>query len=123
MTADGDLLDHIVFTANRFAMKPLSDVSADHLRDTAQFPIVVPLLLAKIAPKYLNKSFRSSITLTSGQVGEKPFPGYTVGSGFAAGLFGMTRAMALDLAPAPRQCGEPWADEYRDVGHRGGAKS
>ncbi|KAJ5759499.1 hypothetical protein N7520_006655 [Penicillium odoratum] len=47
----------------------------------------------------MNKSYRSSITLTSGRIAEKPMKGKAVMAGWGAALFGVTRTLALDLAP------------------------
>ena len=47
----------------------------------------------------MKKRYTSSITFTNGQIAEKPIPNYTVYSGGAAGLVGMVRNLALDMAP------------------------
>ena len=58
-----------------------------------------PLLLAKHAPGHLNPGPASSITLTTGAVSSKPNKDWSVITGYATGLHGMTRNLALDLAP------------------------
>lgn len=58
-----------------------------------------PLIIAKHAPKYLNKGPTASITLTTGAVSERPRPDWSVVGSYATGLHGMTRGLALDLAP------------------------
>ncbi|KAJ4118427.1 hypothetical protein NW760_008423 [Fusarium oxysporum] len=98
-TANGTPLDHIVYTAIRINLKPVSEVTRDYLRDSTQFGYVTPLLLAKLAPGFLKRDYTSSLTFTGGQVGEKPIQGYTIGSMYAAGLYGMVRNLALDMAP------------------------
>ena len=57
------------------------------------FSHVAPMLIAKLAPRFLNSSYRSSVIYTSGVVGDKPVKGYIIGSYRAAGLFGFTRAL------------------------------
>ncbi|OQD69324.1 hypothetical protein PENPOL_c002G04557 [Penicillium polonicum] len=97
--ATGRPLDHIVYTAVKLEFKFLHDVTIDFLRGDAQFLVFVPLLIAKIAPPFMTKSYRSSITFTSGRIAEKPMKGAAVLAGWAAALFGITRTLALDLAP------------------------
>lgn len=58
-----------------------------------------PLIVAKLAPKFLNPGPKSSITLTTGSVSQKPRPDWSVVASFATGLHGMTRGLALDLKP------------------------
>jgi NAD(P)-dependent dehydrogenase (short-subunit alcohol dehydrogenase family) len=95
----GGPLDHIIYTAVKLEFKFLHDVTIDFLRGVAQFLVFVPLLMAKIAPPFMNKSYRSSITFTSGRIAEKPMKGAAVMAGWGAALFGITRTLALDLAP------------------------
>lgn len=99
ITATGTKLDHIIHTANTLDLKPISEVTVDYLRNNAQFGFVVPVILAKLAPRFLNSSYKSSLIFTGGRVGEKPVPGFTVSAGWAAALSGLTRSLALDLAP------------------------
>ncbi|KAL1616840.1 hypothetical protein SLS56_011272 [Neofusicoccum ribis] len=67
------LLDHIVFTAGD--------------------------ALAILAPRYLKPGYQSSLTLTTGMGGEKPFPNWSLVAGYLTGLQGLTRNLALDLKP------------------------
>ncbi|KAJ0417616.1 hypothetical protein BJY00DRAFT_289266 [Aspergillus carlsbadensis] len=97
--ATGRPLDHIVYTAVRLEFRLLSDVNVDFLRADSQYLVIVPLLIAKVAPSFMTKSYRSSITFTSGRVAEKPVKGVAVLGGWASALLGITRTLALDLAP------------------------
>jgi NAD(P)-dependent dehydrogenase (short-subunit alcohol dehydrogenase family) len=110
-TANGAKLDHIITTANTVNMKPLADVTADYLRDSTKFSLIVPMLIGKLAPRFLNPSYKSSIILTSGRIAEKPVKGYTMGAFRATGLYGLTRALALDLAPLRVNIVSPGATE------------
>ena len=56
-------------------------------------------LLAKLALRFLKVSSSSSLTYTGGHLSDKPMPNYTIFSTYAAGLIGMTRNLALDMAP------------------------
>jgi len=58
-----------------------------------------PLIVAKHAVKHLNAGPASSIILTTGSVSERPRPDWSIIGSFATGLHGMTRSLALDLAP------------------------
>jgi len=98
-TATGSQLDHIVFTAGVLIMKPVSEVTVDFLRNAGHLGLTAPLLIAKLAPRFLNKSYKSSLIFTSGRLAEKPIAGYTLGSAYGAAIFGMARNLALDLAP------------------------
>jgi NAD(P)-dependent dehydrogenase (short-subunit alcohol dehydrogenase family) len=69
------------------------------------------MLLAKLAPHFLNSSYKSSLIFTSGRVAEKPVKGYTMGAAFGAALFGITRSLALDLAPIRVNCVSPGATD------------
>lgn len=97
--AHGEPLDHVVYTAGVFNIKPIEQTTADYLRDCAQLGLIAQVLVAKLAPRFLNKSYHSSLTFTSGRIAEKPVQGYAVAAAWAAALFGLTRTLALDLAP------------------------
>ena len=56
-------------------------------------------MVGKLAPRFLKPRFQSSIILTTGSVSEKPFPNWSLVAGYATGLHGMTRSLALDLKP------------------------
>ncbi|KAI4871148.1 putative short chain dehydrogenase/ reductase [Hypoxylon rubiginosum] len=97
----GQPLDHVVYTAaaSPLDVRPVSEVSARYLRDSVQFSYVVPLLVAKLAPRYVREGCASSLTFTGGRLGERPAKGMAVVSAWAASLLGATRGLALDLAP------------------------
>ena len=61
--------------------------------------LLLPLMLGKHAQTYMNVKRQASITLTTGTVGEKPIPGTADMAGFAAGLQGVCRGLALELKP------------------------
>lgn len=101
VTAGGSvLLDHIVYTAGQAPLpKPLKDTDIETLIKETQLGFAAPLTIAKLAPRFLKKSNPSSLTFTSGQVAEKPLANYSAHSAIAAGLLGMVRNLALDMAP------------------------
>ncbi|KAL2163214.1 hypothetical protein VTH06DRAFT_5270 [Thermothelomyces fergusii] len=95
----GGPLDHIVYTANVVRFVPLSAMTVPFLQSSVQFTYVVPLIIGKLAPKYLQNRYTSSITFTTGRAAEKPMKGLAALAGLGAGLFGITKALALELAP------------------------
>ncbi|KAI1648986.1 putative short chain dehydrogenase/ reductase [Daldinia loculata] len=111
--ANGRPLDHIVYTAVVLDVRPVADVNMKYLRDSTQFGYVVPLLIAKLAPRYVNQSYKSSLTFTSGRVAERPVKGMAVASGWGASLFGTTRGLALDLAPVRVNLVSPGATDTK----------
>ncbi|EYE91745.1 oxidoreductase, short chain dehydrogenase/reductase family [Aspergillus ruber CBS 135680] len=93
-------LDHLVFTAgDNISIKSLKDIDLDTIHRAGHVRFFVPLLLGKLAPRFLRPGFRSSFTLTTGSLSEKPLPNWSLVAGYATGLHGMTRSMALDLKP------------------------
>ncbi|KAG0650361.1 Short-chain dehydrogenase reductase ATR9 [Hyphodiscus hymeniophilus] len=102
VTQDGTrLLDHVVNTAIDPFGGPssLAQVGRDELLAKTQFSLVVPMLIAKLAPSFMKGGFTSSLILTSGQIGLKPIKGWVVEVPGAAALFGMVKGLALELAP------------------------
>ena len=93
-------LDHVVYTAgDQLATMPLGDATMDKMIKAGMVRFFAPLLVAKLAPKYLSGGPKSSITLTTGAVSERPIPDWSVIGSFATGLQGMCRGLALDLKP------------------------
>ena len=115
-------VDHIVFTAgDKLASMPLQEVTLESIQRAGQIRFAAPLLVAKIGSRYLSQSSNSSIVLTTGSVAEHPIPNWSVVSGYAAGLHGMTRNLALDLKPIRVNLVSPggldtelWKDMERD---------
>lgn len=93
-------LDHIVFTAgDSLQHRETSDIDLAFIQRSGMVRFAAPLLLGKLAPRFLKDHWSSSITLTGGKVAERPMPQYTVLTSYAAGAEGMTRNLALDLKP------------------------
>ncbi|KAL2151061.1 hypothetical protein VTH82DRAFT_6159 [Thermothelomyces myriococcoides] len=95
----GGQLDHIVYTANSLQLLPLTALTVPYLRSSVQFMYVVPLILGKLAPKYIKNSYTSSITFTTGRAAERPLKNFSAVAGVGAGLFGITKSLALELVP------------------------
>ncbi|KAF2114067.1 hypothetical protein BDV96DRAFT_495046 [Lophiotrema nucula] len=93
-------LDHVVFTAaDSLAMMPLSEMNMESILKAGQIRFFAPLLIAKYLPTYLENSHRSSYTITTGGISEKPIPNWSVIGAYAGGHHSMVRNLALDLKP------------------------
>jgi NAD(P)-dependent dehydrogenase (short-subunit alcohol dehydrogenase family) len=93
-------VNHVVFTAaDALSLAPLDSVTGDLLHKAAHMRMVVPVIVAKVAARYLPKERHSSLTLTSGAVVDKPGPGWPVIGFLAGGLVSVTRALAVDMKP------------------------
>ena len=94
-------IDHITFTAGpALNIYPVSEVTPEAIHKTGAVRFLRPLLLAKLAPKYLRPGHSSSITLTGGSNTDKPLPGWTLQASYGAAIEGMTRGLAVDMKPA-----------------------
>ncbi|KAF2032110.1 short chain dehydrogenase [Setomelanomma holmii] len=93
-------LDHVVFTAgDALATIPLAEMSMEKVLQAGQIRFFAPLMLAKYLPSYLEPSYKSSYTVTTGAVSEKPIPNWSVIGSYAGGHHSMVRNLALDLKP------------------------
>ena len=81
------------------AQMSIESATLDKIQQAGNVRFFAPLMIAKYAVQYLPKESKSSITLTTGVVAERPIPRWTVVNSYATGLHGMTRGLALDLAP------------------------
>lgn len=99
VTKDGtQLLDHVINTAIPPISLPksLHEVDREELLRLTQFSNVVPMLIAKLAPKFTKEGYKSSLTFTSGAIAEKPIKGWSVMVPGAAASYGMVKALALE---------------------------
>lgn len=80
-------------------MMKLDTADMAKIKQAGMVRFFAPLIVAKHAPKHLNEGPKSSITLTTGAVSERPIPDWSIVGSYATGLHGMTRGLALDLAP------------------------
>ena len=98
VTATGPL-DHIIYTAGSPVVKPFQDIDLNYLIEAARLPLLTPLLIAKLVPRFLKSHYTSSLILTGGRVGEKPLANWSVFAAYASALYGLTRNLAVDLKP------------------------
>ena len=93
-------LDHIVFTAgDKIRIEPLQELSTEKILAMGTVRFLGPLLLGKLAPAYMNSGPTSSITLTGGSMSWRPAKSWTVPAAWGSGVEGITRGLAVDLAP------------------------
>ncbi len=93
-------IDHIIFTAGEsLKVVPIQEATYESIISAGQVRFFAPLLVAKVGSRYLNAGPQSSIVLTTGSVGQRPMPNWSILAGYTSGLHGMTRNLALDLKP------------------------
>lgn len=106
--AGSGLVHHVVYTAaDPPGLGPLEETTTEGILRAAQMRMVSPIMLGKVAPRYMERTPQSSITITTGSTAERPDKGWAVIMYFAAGLHGLTRALATDLAPLRVNCVAP----------------
>jgi NAD(P)-dependent dehydrogenase (short-subunit alcohol dehydrogenase family) len=97
---NGQLLDHIVFTAgDKLATKSLLEIDIAFIHTAGQVRFVAPLLIGKLATRFVKQSYVSSFTITNGAVAQKPLADWSVVAGYMSGLEGVVRNLALELKP------------------------
>ena len=111
VTAAGGPLDHVVVTSGTPEARPLGEIDLPWLTSISRLTLFAPMVLVKLAPKFLRPGYASSIILTTGQVAEKPIPGYTIRAPLAAAQHGLARSAALDIAPLRINVVAPGATE------------
>ena len=91
-------IDHLVFTAGE-ALQLGSIAAADV--DTARRFFDLRYWGAYLAAKHGSRNIRpgGSIVFTSGIAGQRPLAGWSLGASICAAMEGLTRALAVELAP------------------------
>jgi NAD(P)-dependent dehydrogenase (short-subunit alcohol dehydrogenase family) len=99
-------LDHLVYTAADSLR--LNELATTDLQ-AARHAFELRFWSALAAVKYAAPGIRTggSITLTTGIAGQRPHKGWVVVSGIAASIEGLTRALAVELAPIRVNCVSP----------------
>lgn len=94
--------DHLIYTAgDALAAKPLGEWTYEDMIKAGNLRFFSAILAVKVAtedPNLLKQHAGGSIVLTTGTVADKPMPHWSIIAGFAAGTYGLTRNLALDLA-------------------------
>lgn len=87
-------IDHLVYTAGEaLALFPVKTLDVAAARAFFNVRYFGALTVAKHA------RVRESITLSGGVASERPGPGWAIGASICAGMEGLTRALAVELAP------------------------
>jgi NAD(P)-dependent dehydrogenase (short-subunit alcohol dehydrogenase family) len=91
-------LDHVVYTAaGAMAQRPLKDLSLDEARQLLEVRFWGAIAAVKHAAPRIRPG--GSIVLTSGTIGVRPAPGAALAASAAAAIEGLTRGLAVELAP------------------------
>lgn len=87
-------IDHLVFTAGGpLEIGPVKDLPLDNARRYFDVRFFGALAAAKHA------TVRHSITFTGGAAAHRPTAGWAMGASICAAMEGLTRALAIELAP------------------------
>lgn len=102
-------LNHIVYLAgDRLPTVEIADITAESFAKASQVRVMGTLLIVKHGIPHLADSPMASIILTTGSIASKPIPGgWSLLSFIGAGISGLTRQLAFDLAPIRVNCVAP----------------
>ncbi|MBI4742050.1 MAG: pteridine reductase [Betaproteobacteria bacterium] len=94
-------LDALVNNASSFFPTPLGGIGLDAWDDLIGSNLKAPLFLTQAAAPYLRERRGAVVNITDIHA-ERPLAGYPLYCAAKAGLLGLTRALALELAPEVR---------------------
>ncbi len=90
--------DHLIFTAgDSLQLNMMENVNIEEARRYFNVRYWGAFTAIKYAAPHISK--KGSIVLTSGIVATRPVKGWSLGSSICAAMEGLTRAMAIELAP------------------------
>jgi NAD(P)-dependent dehydrogenase (short-subunit alcohol dehydrogenase family) len=90
--------DHVVFTAGEpLELVPLRDLTSDVVRAFFETRFLGAVAVVRAVAPVLRPG--GSITLTSGTAGDRPGAGWALGASVCGAMNGLTRALAVELAP------------------------
>jgi len=91
-------LDHLVYTAGDTVVpRPLAEVTPEEARQLFEVRFWGAVAAVRHAAPRIRPG--GSIVLTSGTIGVRPSPGAALAAGSAAAIEGLTRGLAVELAP------------------------
>lgn len=94
-------LDALVNNASSFFATPLGSIDESDWLDLVGSNLKAPLFLTQAAAPYLRKMRGAVVNITDIHA-ERPLAGYPLYCAAKAGLLGLTRALAIELAPEVR---------------------
>jgi NAD(P)-dependent dehydrogenase (short-subunit alcohol dehydrogenase family) len=90
--------DHLVYTAGEnLRLAPLASMDMDWARGFFGVRYWGALMAVRYAAPHINQG--GSITLTSGSAGQRPQAGWGIAASICSAMEGLTRALAMELAP------------------------
>ena len=100
ITKGGQKIDHVVETAGE-GMTPVNidNATIEGLEQASRGRVAGTTILAKVARWYMNDEYTSSFTMTGGIVGFKPPKGLGLVAGIGGTKEGLSRGLAIDMAP------------------------
>ena len=99
-TQGGKLLDHIAFLAgDDFSRSPITEVQLDDIAPLLAVRLYGGVAVAKLAPRYMEVSPGSSLTLTSGLLSQRPMEGTALVAAISGAVSSFGLALALELRP------------------------
>jgi NAD(P)-dependent dehydrogenase (short-subunit alcohol dehydrogenase family) len=91
-------LDHLVYTAGEeLLISPLAQIDLAAARRFYELRYWGALAAIQAATPHLARD--GSIVLTSGAASKRPHPGFVIGASICAAMEGVTRTLAVELAP------------------------
>jgi pteridine reductase len=109
-------LDGLVNNASSFRATPVGRIDEDDWLELMGSNLKAPLFLSQAAAMYLRKSHGAIVNIVDIHV-DRPLKNFVVYNAAKAGLAGLTRSLALDLAPEIRVNGvSPGAILWPEVG-------
>jgi pteridine reductase len=109
-------IDALVNSASSFFATPLGSIDEAAWQDLSSSNLKGPLFLAQAAAPHLRATGGAIVNITDIH-GERPLAGYPAYCAAKAGLLGLTRALAVELAPEVRvNAVAPGAIQWPDGG-------